>query len=116
MATWPCWRPTCALSPAPESLPATLLPRGHQALLAADMLADAVAMKRAGFNAVRCSHYPNHDTWYDICSRLGLYVIDEANVETHGFDPAFANNETHPACHPQWLPAILDRAVRMHAR
>ena len=72
--------------------------------------------KQAGFNAVRCSHYPNHDRWYEICSLFGLYVVDEVNLETHGFDPTFSNNETNPACQPEWLPAILDRAVRMHAR
>ena len=72
--------------------------------------------EQAGFNAVRCSHYPNHDRWYEICSIYGLYVVDEVNLETHGFDPTFCNNETNPACQPEWLPAILDRAVRMHAR
>ncbi|GAX79960.1 hypothetical protein CEUSTIGMA_g7399.t1 [Chlamydomonas eustigma] len=91
-------------------------PRTGKAIQEEDMITDIVAMKRAGFNAVRCSHYPNHDRWYELCSMMGLYVIDEANFETHGFDPTFVNNDANPACQPEWLAAILDRGVRMHAR
>lgn len=127
-------------------------------------------MKRLNFNAVRCSHYPNHPLWYEVCSKLGLYVVgerplllidsllsaggvaweatacgfawqapqlawqpcrppacqptcaarfplpsapppgrpaDEANVETHGFDPGLCNNHLNPACSPLWLNAIV---------
>ncbi len=53
---------------------------------------------------------------YELCSSFGMYVIDEANVETHGFDPGFANNDANPACRPEWLAAIMDRGVRMYAR
>jgi beta-galactosidase len=64
-------------------------------------------MKQFNFNAVRCSHYPNHSLWYELCSKYGLYVVDEANVETHGFDPALQANHLNPACSPLWLNAIV---------
>ena len=41
--------------------------------------------KRGNFNAVRNSHYPHHPRWYELCDEHGLYVVDEANIETHGF-------------------------------
>lgn len=46
-------------------------------------------------------------TRYELCNRYGLYVVDEANVETHGFDPALCNNHLNPVCSPLWLNAIL---------
>ncbi len=48
---------------------------------------DILLMKQHNFNAVRCSHYPNHLLWYRLCDRCGLYVVDEANIETHGMQP-----------------------------
>lgn len=71
--------------------------------------ADAVAMKRANVNAVRCSHYPNDPYWLDLCDELGLYVIDEANIEAHAFYHALSHD-------PLWGPAFLDRAIRMVER
>ena len=49
------------------------------------MVTDATLLKRFNFNAVRTSHYPNCTRWYDLCDAVGLYVVDEANIETHGF-------------------------------
>ena len=49
------------------------------------MRLDAVTMKRFNFNAVRTSHYPNDPYWLDLCDELGLYVIDEANLESHAY-------------------------------
>ena len=60
------------------------------------MEADARLMKQFNVNAVRCSHYPNDPYWLDLCDRVGLYVIDEANIEAHAFyddlcaDPRYA--------------------------
>ena len=48
-----------------------------------DMREDLVLMKRFNFNAVRTAHYPNDHRFYDLCDELGLYVIDEANIESH---------------------------------
>ncbi|HEX8187478.1 MAG TPA: glycoside hydrolase family 2 TIM barrel-domain containing protein, partial [Pyrinomonadaceae bacterium] len=49
------------------------------------MLKDILLMKRHNINAVRTSHYPNDERWYHLCDEYGLYVQDEANVESHGY-------------------------------
>jgi hypothetical protein len=49
---------------------------------------------------------------YELCTRLGLYVVDEANLETHGFDARFQHDANHPAHSPDWTGAILERGVR----
>ena len=58
-------------------------PDRGRALTRERMEQDARLMKAANFNAVRTSHYPNHPYWYEICDRVGLYVMDEANIEAH---------------------------------
>ncbi|CAD7702984.1 unnamed protein product [Ostreobium quekettii] len=80
------------------------------------MVKDILLMKQHNFNAVRCSHYPNHTRWYELCSEYGLYVVDEANVETHGFDPGFRANDFNPACSSLWFHAIVDRGIGMFER
>ncbi|PPA28921.1 beta-galactosidase [Aeromonas jandaei] len=77
----------------------------------ATMERDLLLMKRHNFNAVRCSHYPNHPDFYRLCDRLGLYVVDEANLETHGMTPM-----GRLARDPVWSNAFLERATRMVAR
>ncbi|MDR0297053.1 MAG: beta-galactosidase [Streptococcaceae bacterium] len=77
----------------------------------AQMLEDIKLMKRYNFNAVRCSHYPNATRWYELCDRYGLYVIDEANIETHGMTPM--NRLTDDA---RWLPQMSERVSRMAQR
>ncbi len=49
------------------------------------MTRDIVLMKQLNMNAVRTSHYPNHPSFYDICDRLGMFVWDEADIESHAF-------------------------------
>lgn len=80
------------------------------------MIKDILVLKQNNFNAIRCSHYPNVITWYELCSRFGIYLMDEANVETHGFDPGLHNNAVNPANSPIWFHAILDRGIRMFER
>ena len=70
---------------------------------------DVILMKQFGFNSVRTSHYPNDPYFYDLCDRYGLYVMDEANVETCGADAELSNN-------PMWLYAQLDRVAGMVQR
>jgi Glycosyl hydrolases family 2, TIM barrel domain len=53
---------------------------------------------------------------YELCNAHGLYVVDEANVETHGFDPGLTNNAVNPACSAAWFNAIVDRGIRMLER
>lgn len=66
------------------------------------MMHDVKMMKSLNINAVRCCHYPDDPRWLDICDRYGLYVIDEANIETHGMGsvPYFKDTTNHPAYLP----------------
>ena len=82
-----------------------------QVVTEADMVQDILLMKQNNFNAVRCSHYPNHPLWYTLCDHYGLYVVDEANIETHGMVPM--NRLTDD---PRWLPAMSERVTRMVQR
>jgi beta-galactosidase len=77
------------------------------------MLEDIQLMKRNNINAVRTCHYPNTPEWYALCDELGLYVIDEANIESHGI--GYAEDKTL-SNKPSWGPAHLDRTVRMFER
>jgi beta-galactosidase len=85
---------------------------GH-AVTMEGMLEDIRLMKLNNFNAVRTCHYPNHPVWYQLCDEHGLYVIDEANVESHGIgykpDETLANK-------PEWTETHVDRFRRMVVR
>jgi beta-galactosidase len=73
------------------------------------MRADLVQAKRFGFNAVRTSHYPNDPVFLDLCDELGLYVIDEADIESHAFIDGI--------CHdPRYLGQWVERVARMALR
>ncbi|WP_350313564.1 beta-galactosidase [Dickeya fangzhongdai] len=86
-------------------------PQRGQAIDEATMRQDILLMKQHNFNAVRCSHYPNHPLWYRLCDRYGLYVVDEANIETHGMQPMSRLSDD-----PRWLPAYAERVTRMVQR
>ena len=73
------------------------------------MRADLVAMKQFGFNAVRTSHYPNDPAFLDLTDELGLYVIEEADIESHAFIDRICDD-------PRYLNAWVDRASRMVRR
>jgi beta-galactosidase len=77
------------------------------------MRKDIQLMKKFNINAVRTSHYPNVPRWYDLCDQYGLYVVDEANIESHGMgyrpDRTLGNN-------PDWKLAHLERTIRMVER
>jgi beta-galactosidase len=75
------------------------------------MRRDILLMKQNNFNAVRCAHYPNHPLWYRLCDFYGLYVVDEANIETHGMVPMNRLSDD-----PLWLPAMTERVTRMVQR
>lgn len=79
----------------------------------ASMEKDIQLMKQYNINAVRSSHYPNHPYWYDLCDKYGLYVIDEANIESH---PLANSEETQLGNKLSWLAAHLDRTQRMYFR
>ena len=73
------------------------------------MLRDVLTMKRFNVNAVRTSHYPNDTHWYDLCDQYGLYVFDEADVESHAFYQEVCRDN-------RYAPSFLDRGLRMVER
>jgi len=76
------------------------------------MLQDILLMKQNNINAVRNSHYPNAPAWYDLCDRYGIYLIDEANIESHGMGYGPESLAKNPA----WLDAHMNRTVRLVER
>ncbi|CAG7936765.1 unnamed protein product [Penicillium salamii] len=100
------------------------------------MRADLIMMKRHNINALRCSHQPNDPRLYEVCDELGLYVMAEADLEAHGFDPIerfnipnqhlMTEHEIQEASYelakkwtsdnPEWKDAYLDRAVELVER
>lgn len=86
-------------------------PERGQVVDEASMRQDIELMKRHNFNAVRCAHYPNHPLWYRLCDEYGLYVVDEANIETHGMQPMNRLSDD-----PRWFAAYSERVTRMVQR
>ncbi|WRS29876.1 glycoside hydrolase family 2 TIM barrel-domain containing protein [Actinomycetaceae bacterium MB13-C1-2] len=83
--------------------------------------ADLIALKRAGLNAIRTSHYPNNSFLYELADEYGFYVIDEMNLESHGLWDLiryadFPDEAAVPGNDPVWLPLLLDRAASMYQR
>ena len=83
-------------------------PTGGRTLTLDEMVADVRLMKRANMNTVRMSHYPNDPRFYDLCDEYGLYVMAEANVESHGMD----FKKQGLGRDPRWHDAIVERNVR----
>ena len=83
---------------------------GHTESLA-QVEADIRLMKQHNFNAIRCSHYPHQPGFYDLCDRLGMYVVDEANIETHGLMPMSLVSDDDA-----WSHAYVERMSRMVRR
>ncbi|HPR88092.1 MAG TPA: glycoside hydrolase family 2 TIM barrel-domain containing protein [bacterium] len=79
----------------------------------ASMVRDIQLMKQSNINTVRTCHYPNDPRWYELCDQYGLYVIDEANIESHGMgykpEHTLGNN-------PDWIAMHVDRVSRMVER
>jgi beta-galactosidase len=92
-------------------------PDRGRALTEQDMLEDVLIMKRAGINAVRTSHYPPHPHFLDLCDQYGLYVVDECDLETHGFgyepEPPKLPN---PVMDPRFEADLVERMRRMVER
>ena len=84
-------------------------PERGKAVTVDDMRADLMLMKRHNVNAVRCSHYPNDPRFLDLCDEIGLYVVDEANVESHAWNTSL--------CHdPRYRSTVMSRITRMVER
>jgi len=73
------------------------------------MIQDIKLLKQNNINAVRTSHYPDDPAWYDLCDEYGIYLIDEANLESHGLKGYLSNI-------PGWHNAFVERAIRMVER
>ncbi|WP_195980379.1 glycoside hydrolase family 2 TIM barrel-domain containing protein [Clostridium perfringens] len=86
------------------------LPDTGRTLTEESMIEDIKLMKKNNINAVRSSHYPNDPRWYDLCNEYGLYVMDEANLETHG------RLDDIPQSRPEWTEAVIDRQRSMLER
>lgn len=74
-----------------------------------DIRADLVEMRRHNVNAIRTSHYPNDDAFYDLCDELGFYVVDESNIESHGYNWSLCDDA-------RYRGAWVDRGARMVTR
>jgi beta-galactosidase len=76
------------------------------------MRADIALMKQNNINAVRTSHYPQSTLWYKLCDEYGLFLVDEANLESHGL----GYGQENVANFPEWREAHFDRVVRLLER
>ncbi len=97
-------------------------PTRGAAVTVEEMMQDLVLMKQHNFNAIRTSHYPNAPVFYDLCDEMGFYVIDEADVETHGCISLIYDREKEErpfglmACDPRFTESFRDRAEMMVER
>ncbi len=92
--------------------------KNGRAITREQMEQDALNIKANNMNAVRTSHYPNHPYFYELCDKLGLYVMDETNLETHGswnYSGQFQEN-TVPGDWDYWTGAVVRRAENMVMR
>ena len=90
-----------------------------RAITREDMVWDILFMKRHNINAVRTCHYPNQTLWYELCDLYGIYLIDEANLESHGSWQKMGACEPSwnvPGSLPQWKDCVVDRARNMLER
>ncbi len=88
-------------------------PDRGQVVATSRMIAEIKLMKQHNLNAVRTSHYPNVPEWYELCDRYGLYVLDEANIESHGYG---ANQEQRISTGEDFTAAHVDRVARLLER
>ncbi|MGA1420038.1 MAG: glycoside hydrolase family 2 TIM barrel-domain containing protein, partial [Ilumatobacteraceae bacterium] len=84
-------------------------PEHGKAVTLADMRDDVIAMKRHNCNAVRTSHYPNDPAFLELCDEYGLYVVAEANIESHAYNTSLCDDE-------RYLAAWIARGSRMVIR
>lgn len=86
-----------------------------------EMRSELLKMKELNINAIRTSHYPPQPVFLELCDELGFYVVDEADLETHGFvtrrtNWSYDEDGIWPAKNPVWRKAFVDRAERLYER
>ncbi|MGN0983958.1 MAG: glycoside hydrolase family 2 TIM barrel-domain containing protein, partial [Gemmiger sp.] len=94
-------------------------PSRGRAVTMADMTAAMETFRRNHINAVRTCHYPNQTPWYDLCDENGIYMMDEANLESHGSwqkGGAVEPSWNVPGDKPEWRDCVVDRARSMFER
>ncbi len=74
-----------------------------------DMRSDLVVMRSHNITAIRCSHYPNDSAFYQLCDELGMYLVDEANIEGHAFNTSICDDDSYRS-------AFVERGARMVQR
>lgn len=78
------------------------------------MWREASIIKRYNFNAVRTCHYPDDPLWYDVCDRIGIMLVAEANIEAHGTDKYYEDYLNHPIANgKEWEKSFVERGTRM---
>lgn len=83
------------------------------------MMKDIKTMKQLNINSVRCSHYPNNLLWVKLCNKYGLFLVDEANIESHGMGAELQggfDKSKHVAYLPEWHAAHMDRIFSLVER
>jgi beta-galactosidase len=83
------------------------------------MMKDIRTMKQLNINTVRCSHYPQNVTWMKLCDKYGLFLVDEANIESHGMGATLQgwfDQSKHPAYLKEWHAAHMDRIYSLVER
>ncbi len=94
-------------------------PKNGYACSLQNMTDDLYKMKQHNINTVRTSHYPNDPRFYELCDRIGMYVLDEADLEVHGiwiYGDCSIEDKLNISDNPQWEAAYLDRIMRMVER
>ena len=87
-----------------------------------DIKKDITLMKQLNINTIRTSHYPPTAEFLNICDQLGMYVVDETDIETHGYATragvqyGYDNDYVWPCKNPEWMDAFVERAERMVER
>ncbi len=86
-----------------------------------DMRSELLKMKELNINCIRTSHYPPQPVFLELCDEIGFYVVDEADIETHGFGKrtggyAYDANTIWPCRNAEWRDAFVDRAARLYQR
>ncbi len=96
-------------------------PENGYVLTYSEMKSELLKMKELNINTIRTSHYPPQPQFLELCDELGFYVIDEADIETHGFSNrnikwGYDKNPIWPCINPEWKEAFIDRAQRLFER
>ncbi|MGK9147681.1 DUF4981 domain-containing protein [Plantibacter flavus] len=89
-------------------------PERGRAVLREDTRAELLLMKQHNINAIRTAHYPPQSHFFELADELGFYVVDECDLETHGYE--YVGWRGNPSDDPRWLPSFLDRIERTVAR